>query len=91
MHVILFVLFILCISLQNVLKKEKWKIDNFFQDGISCCLPLDPAVRVKALDVDVRMLHSTLHLLNHYCNLYAQICIPFRKSVYFFDMLLTGL
>ncbi|XP_039987887.1 phosphatidylinositol 4-phosphate 3-kinase C2 domain-containing subunit gamma isoform X2 [Xiphias gladius] len=37
---------------KNVLKKEKWKIDDFFTDGISCCLPLDPAVRVKAVDMD---------------------------------------
>ncbi|XP_078113391.1 phosphatidylinositol 3-kinase C2 domain-containing subunit gamma [Sander vitreus] len=37
---------------KTVLNKEKWKIDEFFRDGISCCLPLDPAVHVKALDVD---------------------------------------
>ncbi|XP_035521739.1 phosphatidylinositol 4-phosphate 3-kinase C2 domain-containing subunit gamma [Morone saxatilis] len=37
---------------KNVLMKEKLKIDDFFRNGISCCLPLDPAVRVKALDVD---------------------------------------
>lgn len=36
------------------MKKEKSKINEFFKDGISCCLPLDPAVRVKALDVEVR-------------------------------------
>ncbi|XP_040894472.1 phosphatidylinositol 4-phosphate 3-kinase C2 domain-containing subunit gamma [Toxotes jaculatrix] len=37
---------------KNVLKKEKSKLDDFFTDGISCCLPLDPAVRVKAVDLD---------------------------------------
>ncbi|XP_034390008.1 phosphatidylinositol 4-phosphate 3-kinase C2 domain-containing subunit gamma isoform X3 [Cyclopterus lumpus] len=37
---------------KNILNKEKFKIDDFFRDGISCCLPLDPAVCVKALDVD---------------------------------------
>ncbi|XP_074534140.1 phosphatidylinositol 3-kinase C2 domain-containing subunit gamma [Halichoeres trimaculatus] len=37
---------------KNVLMKEKLKINNFFKDGISCCLPLDPAVHIKALDVD---------------------------------------
>uniref|UniRef100_UPI0037E89608 phosphatidylinositol 3-kinase C2 domain-containing subunit gamma n=1 Tax=Semicossyphus pulcher TaxID=241346 RepID=UPI0037E89608 len=37
---------------KNVLMKEKKKLDDFFKDGISCCLPLDPAVHVKALDVD---------------------------------------
>ncbi|XP_054475928.1 phosphatidylinositol 3-kinase C2 domain-containing subunit gamma [Anoplopoma fimbria] len=37
---------------KNVLNKEKCKIEDFFRNGISCCLPLDPAVRVEALDVD---------------------------------------
>ncbi|XP_073328066.1 phosphatidylinositol 3-kinase C2 domain-containing subunit gamma [Pagrus major] len=37
---------------KNVLKKEKAKITDFFKGGISCCLALDPAVRVKALDVE---------------------------------------
>ncbi|AWP08231.1 putative phosphatidylinositol 4-phosphate 3-kinase C2 domain-containing subunit gamma [Scophthalmus maximus] len=37
---------------KNVLNAEKCKIGNFFKDGISCCLPLDPAVRVKAVDLD---------------------------------------
>ncbi|XP_042352167.1 phosphatidylinositol 4-phosphate 3-kinase C2 domain-containing subunit gamma isoform X2 [Plectropomus leopardus] len=36
---------------KNVLNKEKWKIDDFFKAGISCCLPLDPAVRVTAVDM----------------------------------------
>lgn len=42
-----------CICPQTVLKKEKFKIEKFFEDGTSCCLPLDPAVRVKALDLEV--------------------------------------
>lgn len=37
---------------KNVLNREKMKIADLFRDGISCCLPLDLAVRVKALDVD---------------------------------------
>ncbi|XP_036963200.1 phosphatidylinositol 4-phosphate 3-kinase C2 domain-containing subunit gamma [Acanthopagrus latus] len=37
---------------KNVLKKEKAKITEFFRGGVSCCLALDPAVRVKALDVE---------------------------------------
>ncbi|KAE8296139.1 Phosphatidylinositol 4-phosphate 3-kinase C2 domain-containing subunit gamma [Larimichthys crocea] len=37
---------------KNVLKKEKLKIEDFFKAGVSCRLPLDPAVHVKALDVD---------------------------------------
>lgn len=41
--------------LQSVLKKEKVKIENFFRDGRSCCLPLDPAARVKGVNVEVRM------------------------------------
>ncbi|KAF3855011.1 hypothetical protein F7725_023066 [Dissostichus mawsoni] len=35
-----------------VLNHEKAKINDFFKDGISCCLPLDPAVRLKGLNVD---------------------------------------
>uniref|UniRef100_UPI003AAED8B4 phosphatidylinositol 3-kinase C2 domain-containing subunit gamma isoform X2 n=1 Tax=Centroberyx gerrardi TaxID=166262 RepID=UPI003AAED8B4 len=37
---------------KDVLKREKWKIDAFFKDGISCRLPSDPAVHVQAVDVD---------------------------------------
>ncbi|KAM8891306.1 phosphatidylinositol 3-kinase C2 domain-containing subunit gamma [Spinachia spinachia] len=37
---------------KNVLTKEKLQIHEFFRDGISCCLPLDAAVRVKAVDLD---------------------------------------
>lgn len=37
---------------ENILSKEKLKIADFFQNGLSCCLPLDAAVRVKAVDLD---------------------------------------
>lgn len=52
MHLLTVFFFIFCI--QNILKKEAAQIKDFFKDGISCCLPLDPAVRVQGLDVDVR-------------------------------------
>ncbi|XP_018521847.1 phosphatidylinositol 3-kinase C2 domain-containing subunit gamma isoform X3 [Lates calcarifer] len=37
---------------KSVLSKEKCTIDDFFVDGISCCLPLNPAARVKGVEVD---------------------------------------
>ncbi|XP_061772660.1 phosphatidylinositol 3-kinase C2 domain-containing subunit gamma-like isoform X1 [Nerophis ophidion] len=37
---------------KTVLKKEKGKIEKFFSDGRSCCLPLNVAVRVKGVDLD---------------------------------------
>lgn len=40
------------------------KINDFFKDGISCCLPVDPGVRVKALDVEVGMTRSACHAVN---------------------------
>uniref|UniRef100_A0A3Q3NDJ2 PI3K/PI4K catalytic domain-containing protein n=1 Tax=Mastacembelus armatus TaxID=205130 RepID=A0A3Q3NDJ2_9TELE len=32
--------------------RQKHKISDVFKNGTTCCLPLDPAVRVKAVDVD---------------------------------------
>ncbi|KAM3610103.1 uncharacterized protein V6R79_025411 [Siganus canaliculatus] len=37
---------------KKILQDEKVKMGQFFKDGISCCLPLDTAIRVKALDMD---------------------------------------
>ncbi|XP_028287634.1 phosphatidylinositol 4-phosphate 3-kinase C2 domain-containing subunit gamma isoform X2 [Parambassis ranga] len=37
---------------KSLLNKEKWMIGDFFKDGTSCCLPLDSAVRVKAVNMD---------------------------------------
>ncbi|KAM7396919.1 hypothetical protein PAMP_019924 [Pampus punctatissimus] len=44
---------------KNVLNTEKWTIDEFFRNGISCCLPLDPAVRVKAVDVEASKFYNS--------------------------------
>ncbi|XP_054632395.1 phosphatidylinositol 3-kinase C2 domain-containing subunit gamma isoform X3 [Dunckerocampus dactyliophorus] len=37
---------------KTILNKEKGKIEKFFSDGRSCCLPLDVALRVKGVDLD---------------------------------------
>ncbi|XP_026221877.1 phosphatidylinositol 4-phosphate 3-kinase C2 domain-containing subunit gamma [Anabas testudineus] len=37
---------------KNVLNTEKLMINDFFENGDSCCLPLDPAVHVMAVDMD---------------------------------------
>ncbi|CAL8261244.1 unnamed protein product [Merluccius merluccius] len=37
---------------KEVLEREKWKINDFFKDGMTCRLPLDAACHVKAVDVD---------------------------------------
>lgn len=52
------------------MKKAKSKIKEFFEDGVSCCLPLDPAVRVKALDMEVGATQHALisvHLVSSVC------------------------
>lgn len=46
--------------MQNILKREASQIEDFFKDGLSCCLPLDPAVRVKGLDVEVSLSAASL-------------------------------
>lgn len=38
---------------QDVLIGERLKIASFFADGLSCRLPLDPAVVVKGVNVEV--------------------------------------
>ncbi|XP_063052825.1 phosphatidylinositol 3-kinase C2 domain-containing subunit gamma [Engraulis encrasicolus] len=37
---------------KDVLTTEKWKIDNFFKGGMSCRLPLDPAILLTGVDMD---------------------------------------
>lgn len=73
-------LYIPCFScIQNMLKREASLIEDFFRDGVSCRLPLDPAVCVKGLDVEVRL-----------CCL-SRLCNHPPLGVYSFDALPTGL
>ncbi|KAM3870537.1 phosphatidylinositol 3-kinase C2 domain-containing subunit gamma [Diretmus argenteus] len=44
---------------KDILKREKWKINDFFDDGTSCRLPLDPAAHIKAVDVDACMFYNS--------------------------------
>eukprot|EP00066_Takifugu_rubripes_P004383 XP_003967717.2 PREDICTED: phosphatidylinositol 4-phosphate 3-kinase C2 domain-containing subunit gamma [Takifugu rubripes] len=44
---------------KSILKKEAAQIEDFFKDGISCCLPLDPAVRAQGLDVDACKVYNS--------------------------------
>ncbi|KAK5611709.1 hypothetical protein CRENBAI_011814 [Crenichthys baileyi] len=44
---------------KNVLNREKAVIDEFFRGGITCRLPLDPAVSVKAVDLDACNFYSS--------------------------------
>lgn len=37
---------------KTLLNIEKYKIEDFFRDGTSCCLPLDPAVHITAVDTE---------------------------------------
>lgn len=37
---------------KTILNTEKYKIEDFFVDGTSCCLPLDPAVHISAVDIE---------------------------------------
>lgn len=50
---------------QDVLKREIGKIDGLFKDGFSCRLPLDPAVHVNGVNVDVRIYIAREHDLHH--------------------------
>ncbi|XP_030641435.1 phosphatidylinositol 4-phosphate 3-kinase C2 domain-containing subunit gamma [Chanos chanos] len=53
---------------KDVLKKEKWKICEFFKDVALCRLPLDPAIVVKGVDIDGCMFFNSNT---------APLCVPF--------------
>uniref|UniRef100_A0A8C6UJF7 PI3K/PI4K catalytic domain-containing protein n=1 Tax=Neogobius melanostomus TaxID=47308 RepID=A0A8C6UJF7_9GOBI len=40
------------VRLADKSKRKKYKIEEFFLDGKSCCLPLDPAFHVSAVDME---------------------------------------
>uniref|UniRef100_A0A3B4ET12 Phosphatidylinositol-4-phosphate 3-kinase catalytic subunit type 2 gamma n=1 Tax=Pundamilia nyererei TaxID=303518 RepID=A0A3B4ET12_9CICH len=44
---------------KSTLKKTGWRIEDFFKDGISCCLPLDPAVCVNGVKLEACKVHSS--------------------------------
>ncbi|KAJ0069215.1 hypothetical protein NL108_003124, partial [Boleophthalmus pectinirostris] len=37
---------------KGILNGEKYRIEEFFQNGTSCCLPLDPAIHIAAVDIE---------------------------------------
>lgn len=67
-HLLKLSFYLFIVRIQNILKREAAQIEDFFKDGFSCCLPLDPAVRVKGLDVEVSLsacLCAVLHNAEH--------------------------
>ncbi|KAK7151368.1 hypothetical protein R3I94_007885 [Phoxinus phoxinus] len=44
---------------KDVFRRERWKIASFFSDGVSCRLPLDPAVEVTGVNVEAFKVYNS--------------------------------
>lgn len=55
------------VFVQDVFSRERLKIVSFFADGQPCRLPLDPAVVVKDVDIEVNSINAYVYLvLSHW-------------------------
>ncbi|KAG1938615.1 phosphatidylinositol 4-phosphate 3-kinase C2 domain-containing subunit gamma isoform X1 [Pimephales promelas] len=44
---------------KDVFRRERWKIGSFFSDGLSCRLPLDPAVEVTGVNIEAFKVYNS--------------------------------